>query len=271
LSADFIYNSAHLLLKPFLAFVGHVDHDLCVLQREKEKSKLKRIQRILLAIPTIFFSCFCASIQCFQLQSSRHKYHDMSVRFWFTQNRSQHIFFRQHLGAHIVTQFLSLALFSIFAMDLLPPPTIALTGSPALRNFLFGTAIGGPGLWLLSQVLLLVYYKLDNGSNVCGLEFNFARRNTSANGAQNSVRSDIGDDVSYEKQIFQQFSHGFGVESEEGSWVDPEFTDEEVTTSSNTETGGSFEEKVEEVENKGIVDNKIFIRIAKMGGLQPVR
>ena len=53
--------------------------------------------------------------------------------------------------------------------------------------------------------------------------------------------------------------------------MDPEFTDEEVTTSSNTETGGSFEEKVEEVENKGIVDNKIFIRIAKMGGLQPVR
>ena len=37
----------------------------------------------------------------------------------------------------------SLALFSIFAMDLLPPPTIALTGSPALRNFLFATAIGG--------------------------------------------------------------------------------------------------------------------------------
>ena len=67
--------------------------------------------------------------------------------------------------------------------------------------------------------LVQVYYKLNNGSNVCGLEFNFARRNTSANGAQNSVRSDIADDVSYEKQIFQQFSHGFGVESEEGRSV----------------------------------------------------
>ena len=52
------------------------------------------------------------------------------------------------------------------------------------------------------------------------------------------------------------------------SWVDPEFTDEEVTTSSNTETGGSFEEKVE---NRDIVDNKIFISIAKMGGLRPVK
>ena len=52
--------------------------------------------------------------------------------------------------------------------------------------------------------------------------------------------------------------------------MDPEFTDEENTTSSNTETGGSFKDR-EEVENRGIVDNKIFIRIAKMGGLQPVR
>ena len=50
--------------------------------------------------------------------------------------------------------------------------------------------------------------------------------------------------------------------------MDPEFTDEEVTTSSNTETGGSFEEKVE---NRDIVDNKIFISIAKMGGLRPVK
>ena len=52
--------------------------------------------------------------------------------------------------------------------------------------------------------------------------------------------------------------------------MDPEFTDEENTRSSNTETGGSFEDG-EQVENRGIVDNKIFIRIAKMGGLQPVR
>ena len=59
--------------------------------------------------------------------------------------------------------------------------------------------------------LVQVYYKLDNGSNVCGLEFNFTRRNDFVEGAQNSVRSDLGDDVSYDKQIFQQFSHGFDL------------------------------------------------------------
>ena len=31
----------------------------------------------------------------------------------------------------------------------------------------------GPGLWVLSQALLLLYFKMDNGSNVCGIEFNF--------------------------------------------------------------------------------------------------
>ena len=31
----------------------------------------------------------------------------------------------------------------------------------------------GPGLWVLSQALLLLYFKMDNGSNVCGLEFNY--------------------------------------------------------------------------------------------------
>ena len=28
-------------------------------------------------------------------------------------------------------------------------------------------------MWVLSQVLLLLYFKLDNGSNVCGIEFNY--------------------------------------------------------------------------------------------------
>ena len=31
----------------------------------------------------------------------------------------------------------------------------------------------GPGLWVVSQVLLLLYFKMDNGSNVCGIEFNY--------------------------------------------------------------------------------------------------
>ena len=34
----------------------------------------------------------------------------------------------------------------------------------------------GPGLWVLSQALLLLYFKMDNGSNVCGIEFNYDNR-----------------------------------------------------------------------------------------------
>ena len=32
----------------------------------------------------------------------------------------------------------------------------------------------GPGFWVVSQALLLLYFYLDNGSNVCGLEFNYS-------------------------------------------------------------------------------------------------
>ena len=31
----------------------------------------------------------------------------------------------------------------------------------------------GPGFWVLSQAFLLVFFKMDNGSNVCGIEFNY--------------------------------------------------------------------------------------------------
>ena len=33
--------------------------------------------------------------------------------------------------------------------------------------------VTGPGLWLASQLLLLLYYKLDNGANTCGIDFHF--------------------------------------------------------------------------------------------------
>ena len=35
----------------------------------------------------------------------------------------------------------------------------------------------GPGFWVVSQLLLLVYFKMDNGSNVCGIEFNYNSKN----------------------------------------------------------------------------------------------
>ena len=37
----------------------------------------------------------------------------------------------------------SLFLFCLYAFDVLPPPSIALTGSPALRNFLYIASIAG--------------------------------------------------------------------------------------------------------------------------------
>ena len=142
--------------------------------------------------------------------------------------------------------------------------------------------------------LAQVYYKLDNGSNVCGLEFNFTRRNTFVKGDTNSVRSDLGDDVSYDKQILQKFSHGFEVESEEGRsvnhfhskskyfvslsftllskwvgnrclalvlnlarWVDPEFKDEEDEIR-EVEAGTATEEEVAvELDDNGKVVNNM--------------
>ena len=43
----------------------------------------------------------------------------------------------------------------------------------AARHLFMMITVSGPLGWLLSQILLLAYFKLDNGSNVCGLEFDF--------------------------------------------------------------------------------------------------
>ena len=31
-------------------------------------------------------------------------------------------------------------------------------------------------MWVLSQLLLLLYFKLDNGANTCGIDFHFANK-----------------------------------------------------------------------------------------------
>ena len=36
--------------------------------------------------------------------------------------------------------------------------------------------VTGPGLWLASQLLLLLYFKLDNGANSCGIDFKFGKK-----------------------------------------------------------------------------------------------
>ena len=35
----------------------------------------------------------------------------------------------------------------------------------------------GPGLWVLSQMLLVLYFWLDNGANTCGIDFHFKKSN----------------------------------------------------------------------------------------------
>ena len=96
-------------------------------------------------------------------------------------------------------------------------------------------ANSGPGLWVLSQVLLLLYFKMDNGSNVCGIEFNFNnRRKKEKYGAVDKKEDEerekekddsisligadslLNSEMYYNDQILRQLFFGFQVESEEG-------------------------------------------------------
>ena len=36
--------------------------------------------------------------------------------------------------------------------------------------------VTGPGLWIVSQLLLLLYSWLDNGANTCGIDFHFENK-----------------------------------------------------------------------------------------------
>ena len=96
----------------------------------------------------------------------------------------------------------------------------------------------GPGLWVVSQLLLLVYFKMDNGSNVCGIEFNYNNKNgEKENGEEGEEKNDgekeedgeekddlmsiIGSDLAnnenhYNGEILRQLFLDFQVESEEG-------------------------------------------------------
>ena len=37
--------------------------------------------------------------------------------------------------------------------------------------------VTGPGLWIVSQTLLVLYFKLDNGANTCVIDFHFEKSN----------------------------------------------------------------------------------------------
>ena len=97
----------------------------------------------------------------------------------------------------------------------------------------------GPGCWVLSQALLLLHFHLDNGGNVCGLEFNYDSpeedEDQSANANENEndddsnnrsndqedtislLRGDLADsELLYNDQIFRQLFLGFEVKTEKG-------------------------------------------------------
>ena len=137
----------------------------------------------------------------------------------------------------------------------------------------------------MSQGLLLAYYSMDNGCNVCGLEFDYNNNNNSnkeeeerdvEDNEENLNRDDVADvDKFYNNQILGDLFLGFEVKSEDGRsgffvvhifkvfilfhrWVHPEFKDE-VTNGGGLESGASRGEVVVEMDNKEVVaklDNK---------------
>jgi len=102
---------------------------------------------------------------------------------------------------------------------------------------------------------------MDNGSNVCGIEFNYdneekeeeeeeARtrggRSRGEGGGQGEGGEEAKDDPesligAVNNQIMGKLFPGFGVKSEVGRWVHPEF-EEEVDTSIEVEAGTEEEE-----------------------------
>ena len=78
----------------------------------------------------------------------------------------------------------------------------------------------GPGLWVLSQALLLLYFKMDNGSNVCGVEFNY---NNKEGGKKKKEEKDVQLDMAEEYfdglLLRKLIPNKFDVRSEEGRSV----------------------------------------------------
>ena len=76
---------------------------------------------------------------------------------------------------------------------------------------------------MLSQALLLLYFKMDNGSNVCGIEFNYDNEEKEEQEEQeeDDTNSLVGvnlaeSEMYYNDQILRQLFLGFQVVSEKG-------------------------------------------------------
>ena len=79
--------------------------------------------------------------------------------------------------------------------------------------------VSGPGLWVLSQLLLILYFWLDNGANTCGIDFHFGEKNLKAKRDLDSIISDDAPrgETYFEFKFFEELLvSGFKVVSEEG-------------------------------------------------------
>ena len=80
-------------------------------------------------------------------------------------------------------------------------------------------SLSGPGLWVASQLLLLLYFKMDNGANTCGIDFRFKKTETKAKRELDSIISDDAPrgETYFEFKFFEELLvSGFKVVSEEG-------------------------------------------------------
>ena len=77
--------------------------------------------------------------------------------------------------------------------------------------------VTGPGLWIVSQLLLLLYSWLDNGANTCGIDFHFENKAAEKRDLDSIVSEDAPREETYcEFKILEQlFTSKFKV-SEKG-------------------------------------------------------
>ena len=132
----------------------------------------------------------------------------------------------------------------------------------------------------MSQGLLLAYYAMDNGCNVCGLEFDYNNNNSNKEeeeDVENLNKDDVADvDKFYNNKILGDLFLGFDVKSEDGRsgflvldiffairvlilfhrWVHPEFKDE-GTNGGGLESKASMEEVVVKMYNNKEVVAKL--------------
>jgi len=159
------------------------------------------------------------------------------VSDFYVQKNSEPYLLKENILFYSCNVFLSLAvllvhynLASIYT-DVFFEPAFSLN-SPDLMTFQKASLILGPVGWILSQLLLLLYYYVDNGAETCGLEFVF--NNNEEKNLENSNKCEDDEDTatsSIEDALIDKlFKSSVTFKSVSGRWVDPEWSHEEVST-----------------------------------------